>query len=43
MIAAGVLTETFETAITWDRFEDFVSACASAREAALRETAAPAA
>jgi len=24
MVAAGVLAETFETAVTWDRFEDFV-------------------
>ena len=25
LIAAGVLAETFESAITWDRFEDFVA------------------
>ena len=25
MVAAGVLAETFETAITWDRFEGFVA------------------
>ena len=29
LIAAGVLSDTFETAITWDRFDDFV---ASVRE-----------
>jgi alkyldihydroxyacetonephosphate synthase len=34
MVAAGVLAETFETAITWDRFEGFVeSVRESAREA----------
>ena len=33
-VACGVLSETFETAITWDRFEDFH---ASAMEAARRE------
>ena len=25
LIAAGILAETFETAITWDRFEAFVA------------------
>ena len=25
LVAAGILAETFETAITWDRFEDFVA------------------
>ena len=33
MVAAGVLAETFETAITWDRFAGFVR---SVREAAER-------
>jgi alkyldihydroxyacetonephosphate synthase len=36
LVACGVLSETFETAITWDRFEDFH---ASAMEA-VREKAA---
>jgi alkyldihydroxyacetonephosphate synthase len=36
MIAAGVLSETFETAITWDRFDAFV---AEARERAERAVA----
>jgi alkyldihydroxyacetonephosphate synthase len=37
MIAAGVLSETFETAITWDRMEKFVSAVRANAEAALHE------
>jgi alkyldihydroxyacetonephosphate synthase len=38
MIAAGVLSETFETAITWDRMERFVTGVRERAEAALRET-----
>src|SRR5437764_4735582 len=37
MIAAGVFSETFETAITWDRLESFVTEVGEAAEAALRE------
>ena len=40
MVAAGVLAETFETAITWDRFDEFVR---SVREAARGGAAARAA
>jgi alkyldihydroxyacetonephosphate synthase len=35
MVAAGVLAETFETAITWDRFEEFVRSVREAAEAAV--------
>ena len=37
MVAAGVLAETFETSITWDRFEEFVRSVREATEAALGE------
>jgi alkyldihydroxyacetonephosphate synthase len=37
MIAAGVFTETFETAITWDRLEPFVEEVRERAETALRE------
>ncbi len=37
MVAAGVLSETFETAITWDRLEDFVAAVRERAEAAVAE------
>ncbi|MEA2307860.1 MAG: alkyldihydroxyacetonephosphate synthase [Thermoleophilaceae bacterium] len=37
MIAAGVFSETFETAITWDRLESFVGEVRAAAESALRE------
>jgi alkyldihydroxyacetonephosphate synthase len=37
LVAAGVLSETFETAITWDRFGDFVQAVRERIEAALGE------
>jgi alkyldihydroxyacetonephosphate synthase len=37
LVAAGVLVETFETAITWDRFEAFEAAVRARTEAALRE------
>jgi alkyldihydroxyacetonephosphate synthase len=37
LIAAGVLVDTFETAITWDRFDGFVAAVRERAEAAVRE------
>jgi alkyldihydroxyacetonephosphate synthase len=37
LVAAGVLTETFETAITWDRFEDFVAGVGERAEASLKD------
>jgi alkyldihydroxyacetonephosphate synthase len=37
MVAAGVLSETFETAITWDRFDRFVEDAREQAEAAMRE------
>jgi len=37
MVAAGVLAETFETSITWDRFGDFVRSVREAAEGALGE------
>jgi alkyldihydroxyacetonephosphate synthase len=42
-VACGVLSETFETAITWDRFEEFhASVMAAARKAAAEVSGAPA-
>jgi alkyldihydroxyacetonephosphate synthase len=38
MIAGGILSETFETAITWDRFEDFVASVRERAEQALQES-----
>jgi len=38
MIAAGVLSETFETAMTWDRMDAFVSGVLERATTALRET-----
>jgi alkyldihydroxyacetonephosphate synthase len=35
LIAAGVLAETFESAVTWDRFESFVNEVRERTEAAL--------
>ena len=35
LIAAGVFAETFETSITWDRFDDFVGDVRAATEGAL--------
>ena len=35
LVAMGVLTETFESAITWDRFDAFVDRVAGATRAAL--------
>jgi alkyldihydroxyacetonephosphate synthase len=37
LVAAGVLSETFETAVTWDRFDSFVADVRARAEAALRE------
>jgi alkyldihydroxyacetonephosphate synthase len=37
LIAAGVLVDTFETAITWDRFDGFVTAVRESAELAVRE------
>jgi alkyldihydroxyacetonephosphate synthase len=39
LVLLGVLSETFETAITWDRFEEFVASVRSATEAAVRTVA----
>jgi alkyldihydroxyacetonephosphate synthase len=36
-VAAGILADTFETAITWDRFEVFHGAVRAAAEQAVRE------
>jgi alkyldihydroxyacetonephosphate synthase len=36
LLSAGVIAETFETAITWDRFEHFHAAVMDATQAALR-------
>jgi alkyldihydroxyacetonephosphate synthase len=36
-VAMGVFTETFETAITWDRFEAFHAAATEAAQEAVRE------
>ncbi|MBV8430520.1 MAG: FAD-binding oxidoreductase, partial [Solirubrobacterales bacterium] len=36
-VAMGVLSETFETAITWDRFESFHSAVLEATQTAVRD------
>lgn len=42
-VACGVLSETFETAITWDRFEEFhASVMAAARKAVAQVSGAPA-
>jgi alkyldihydroxyacetonephosphate synthase len=38
LVAMGVLSETFETAITWDRLEGFVDRVRGAAQAALDET-----
>jgi alkyldihydroxyacetonephosphate synthase len=37
LVAAGVLSETFETAVTWDRFDSFVADVRARADAALRE------
>jgi alkyldihydroxyacetonephosphate synthase len=36
LVSAGVIAETFETSITWDRFDEFHSSVKSATEAAVR-------
>jgi alkyldihydroxyacetonephosphate synthase len=36
-VAMGVMSETFETAITWDRFDAFIEAVKAATRAAVRE------
>ncbi len=42
-VAVGVLSDTFETAITWDRFEEFhATVLAAARAAVAESCAAPA-
>jgi alkyldihydroxyacetonephosphate synthase len=41
-VACGVLSETFETAVTWDRFEDFhASVMEAARAAVAKVSSAP--
>jgi alkyldihydroxyacetonephosphate synthase len=41
-VACGVLSETFETAITWDRFEEFhASVMEAARDAVAKVSGAP--
>jgi alkyldihydroxyacetonephosphate synthase len=37
-VACGVISETFETAVTWDRFAELHASVTAATEAALRET-----
>jgi alkyldihydroxyacetonephosphate synthase len=37
LIAAGLVTETFETAITWDRFDEFHEAVLTATRAAVHD------
>jgi alkyldihydroxyacetonephosphate synthase len=37
MVAAGILVETFETAVTWDRLDGFVAAVRERTEAAVGE------
>ena len=37
LIACGVLADTFETAITWDRFDDFIARVREGAEAAVAE------
>ncbi|RJF88142.1 FAD-binding oxidoreductase [Oleomonas cavernae] len=42
LVARGVMVDTFETAITWDRFDDFVDTVkARVRDAILRVTGRP--
>jgi alkyldihydroxyacetonephosphate synthase len=41
LVAMGVLAETFETAITWERFAGFHERVTAAAEQALRETCGP--
>jgi len=37
LVAAGVISETFETAITWDRMDDYVRTVAEAARSAVTE------
>jgi alkyldihydroxyacetonephosphate synthase len=37
MVAAGVISDTFETAMTWDRMPDFIARVRETAEAAVRE------
>jgi alkyldihydroxyacetonephosphate synthase len=37
LVAGGVLSETFESAITWDRLEEFVNDVCRSAESAVRE------
>jgi len=37
LILLGLLVETFETAITWDRFDDFVARVTDAAQSAVRD------
>jgi alkyldihydroxyacetonephosphate synthase len=37
LLAAGILSETFETSITWDRFDEFVNGVRERAERALHE------
>ncbi len=36
LVGLGLISETFESAVTWDRFEEFVEVVRAATEAALR-------
>ena len=40
LVGLGLVNETFETAVTWDRFEPFVAAVRAATEEALRSVGA---
>ncbi len=40
LVRYGLLCETFETAVTWDRFDDVVSGLRATTEAALRDVGA---
>ncbi len=40
LVRYGLIVETFETAVTWDRFDAFVDLVLTATEAALREVGA---
>jgi alkyldihydroxyacetonephosphate synthase len=37
LVAAGIVSETFETAVTWDRFESFVAGVRERAESAVAE------
>lgn len=42
LVRLGLVVETFETAITWDRYEDFVASVHEAATAAARSAVDPA-